>query len=162
VIFLQRPRIEGSNFRLRAGIDRRTVSYGRGTSTKGDDMSNVDTARAAYEAFSRGDMEALSEMLAEDGTWLTSDELPLGGETHGRDTILGNFAQIPNYWSSFSVEPEEFIDAGEWVVIRGTQRAGNDAGSFEAPFAHLMKFEDGKIVRGEFYADSAKAAKVLA
>jgi uncharacterized protein len=125
-------------------------------------MSNVGTAQSAYEAFSRGDMEMLSDMLAEDGTWLTSDELPLGGETHGRDAILGNFAQIPNYWSSFSVEPEEFIDAGEWVVVKGTQRAGNDAGSFEAPFAHLMKFENDKIVRGEFYTDSAKAAKVLA
>jgi ketosteroid isomerase-like protein len=125
-------------------------------------MSNVDTARAAYEAFSRGDLAALKETLAADGTWLTSDELPLGGETHGRDSILENFAQIPNYWSSFSVEPEEFIDAGDWVVVRGTQRAGNNDGSFEAPFAHLMKFEEGRIVRGEFYADSAKAAKVLA
>jgi uncharacterized protein len=125
-------------------------------------MSNVDTARSAYEAFSRGDLEALSEMLAEDGTWLTSDELPLGGESRGREEVIGNFAQIPNYWTSFSVEPEEFIDAGEWVVIRGTQRAATDSDSFEAPFAHLMKFADGKIVRGEFFADSAKAAKVLA
>ena len=125
-------------------------------------MSNVDAARASYEAFGRGDLEALKEMLAEDSTWLTSDELPLGGETKGRDAILGNFAQIPNYWSSFSVDPEEFIEAGDWVVVRGTQRAGNDGGSFEAPFAHLMKFADGKLVRGEFYTDSAKAAKVLA
>jgi uncharacterized protein len=125
-------------------------------------MSNVDTARSAYEAFGRGDLETLKEMLAEDGTWLTSDELPLGGEARGRETIIGNFAQIPNYWSSFSVEPEEFIDAGEWVVVRGTQRAATDGDSFEAPFAHLMKFADGQIVRGEFYADSAKAAKVLA
>jgi ketosteroid isomerase-like protein len=125
-------------------------------------MSNVDTARSAYEAFGRGDLETLKEMMAEDGTWLTSDELPLGGEARGRDEIIGNFAQIPSYWSSFSVEPEEFIDGGEWVVVRGTQRAGNDSGSFESPFAHLIKFADGKIVRGEFYADSAKAAKVLA
>ncbi len=125
-------------------------------------MSNVDTAQSAYEAFARGDLEALKEDFAEDATWLTSDELPLGGETRGRDAILGNFAQIPSYWSSFSVEPEEFIDAGDWVIVRGAQRAGNDSGSFEAPFAHLMKFEGGKVVRGEFYADSAKAAKVLA
>jgi ketosteroid isomerase-like protein len=125
-------------------------------------MSNVDTARSAYEAFGRGDLEALKEMMAEDSTWLTSDELPLGGETRGRDAIIGNFAEIPNYWTSFSVEPEEFIDAGEWVVIRGTQRAGTDSDSFEAPFAHLMKFADGRLARGEFYADSAKAAKVLA
>jgi ketosteroid isomerase-like protein len=125
-------------------------------------MSNVDTARSAYEAFGRGDLEALKGMLSEDSTWYTSEELPLGGETQGRDAILGDFAQIPNYWSSFSVEPEEFIDAGDWVVVRGTQKAGNDSGSFEAPFAHLMKIADGTIVRGEFYSDSAKAAKVLA
>jgi len=125
-------------------------------------MSNVDIARSAFEAFGRGDLEALKEMLTEDSTWLTSDELPLGGETQGRDAILGNFAQIPNYWSSFSVEPEEFIEAGDWVVVRGTQRAGHNGDSFAAPFAHLMKFADDRIVRGEFYGDSAKAAKVLA
>jgi ketosteroid isomerase-like protein len=125
-------------------------------------MSNVDTARSAYEAFGRGDLEALREDFAEDAVWVTSDELPLGGEVSGRDEILGNFAQIPNYWSSFSVEPAEFIDGGSWVVVRGTQRAGNDKGSFEAPFVHLLQYdENGKTVRGEFYGDSAKAAKLL-
>lgn len=125
-------------------------------------MSNVTTARFAYQAFGRGDLETLSHTFADDAVWVSSDELPLGGETRGRDAILGNFAQIPNYWSSFSVEPEEFIDGGEWVVVRGTQRAGNDSGSFDAPFAHLLKFDDdGKVVRGEFYGDSAKAAKLL-
>jgi ketosteroid isomerase-like protein len=125
-------------------------------------MSNVDTARSAYEAFGHGDLEAVKELLSEDSVWVTSDELPLGGETRGREEILESFAQIPNYWSSFSVEPEEFIDAGDYVVVRGTQRLGNAKGSAEAPFAHLMKFENGKVARGEFYGDSAKAAKLLA
>jgi ketosteroid isomerase-like protein len=107
-------------------------------------------------------MDALRENFAEDAVWLTSDELPLGGETRGRDQILENFAQIPNYWSSFSVEPETFIDGGDYVVVRGMQRAGNDQGEFESPFLHLLEFRDGKTIRGEFYADSAKAAKLLA
>lgn len=126
-------------------------------------MSNVDTARAAYEAFGRGDLATLQNDFSEDAVWVTSDELPLGGETKGRDAIMANFAQIPNFWSSFSVEPKEFIDAGEYVIVLGTQRAGNDKGSFEAPFVHVMKYDgDGKLVRGEFHADSAKAAKLLA
>jgi ketosteroid isomerase-like protein len=125
-------------------------------------MSNIDTARSAYEAFGRGDLEALQEDFAEDATWVTSDELPLGGEVQGREAIMGNFAQIPNYWSSFSVDPEEFIDAGDYVVVRGTQHAENDSGSFDAPFLHLLKYNpDGKVIRGEFYGDSAKAAKLL-
>lgn len=125
-------------------------------------MSNVDTARSAYEAFGRGDLAALQDDFAEDAVWYTSDELPLGGETRGRDEIMSNFAQIPSYWSSFSVEPEEFIDGGDTVVVRGTQRAANDNGSFESPFVHVLKYDgDGKVVRGEFHADSAKAAKLL-
>lgn len=125
-------------------------------------MSNLDTAKEAYEAFGKGDLATLQDGFAEDAVWITSDELPLGGEVRGRDTIMGNFAQIPNYWNSFSIEPEEFIDAGDYVVVRGTQRAANDKGSFEAPFVHLLKYEDGKVVRGEFFTDSAKAAKLLA
>lgn len=124
-------------------------------------MSNVDDARSAYEAFGRGDLEALKEMFAEDAVWVTSDELPLGGETRGRDTIIENFAQIPNYWSSFSVEPSDFFECGDVVVVRGTQRAANDKGSMEAPFAHVLELRDGKTVRGEFFTDSAKAAKLL-
>ena len=95
-------------------------------------MSNVDIARSAYEAFSRGDLETLKEMLAEDSTWLTSDELPLGGESRGREEVIGNFAQIPNYWTSFSFEPEEFIDGGDWVaekvVVLQPWDAGTDSG----------------------------------
>jgi ketosteroid isomerase-like protein len=125
-------------------------------------MSNVDTARSAYEAFGRGDLAALQDDFAEDAVWYTSEELPLGGETHGREAIIANFAQIPNYWSSFSVEPSEFIDAGDTVVVLGTQRAGNDKGSFESPFVHVMKYDgEGKLARGEFHADSAKAVKLL-
>jgi ketosteroid isomerase-like protein len=125
-------------------------------------MSNVDTARSAYDAFGRGDLGALQENFAEDAVWWTSDELPLGGEVRGREQILANFAQIPNYWSSFSVDPEEFIDGGDVVVVRGTQKAGTDKGSMESPFVHLLRYDDdGKLVRGEFYSDSAKAVQLL-
>jgi uncharacterized protein len=124
-------------------------------------MSNVDAAREAYEAFSRGDMDALREMFAEDAEWITSDELPLGGRTQGREAIIENFSQLPNYWSEFSVEPDQYIDGGDDVVVHGTQHGKGDGGSFDAPFLHLMHFENRKLTRGEFEADSAKALKAL-
>ena len=124
-------------------------------------MGNAASAKDAYEAFSKGDLEALKDGFAEDAEWQTSDELPLGGTIRGRDAIIENFAQIPNYWTSFSVEPSEFIEAGEAVIVKGTQRATGKGGSFEAPFLHLMEYRDGKLVRGEFEGDSAKALKAL-
>jgi uncharacterized protein len=125
-------------------------------------MSNVDTARSAYDAFRSGDMAALQETFADDAVWVTSDELPLGGTVEGRDQIMGNFAQIPNYWSEFSVEPEQFLEADGCVIVRGTQHAANDKGSMDAPFVHVIEYDDeGKLARGEFFTDSAKAAKLL-
>lgn len=124
-------------------------------------MGNVDAAKDAYAAFGKADLEALKEGFAEDAEWQTSDELPLGGVTRGRDAIMDNFSQLGNYWSDFRVEPSEFIEAGDNVVVRGTQRGTGKSGSFEAPFIHLMQFRDGKVVRGEFHGDSAKALKAL-
>ena len=124
-------------------------------------MSNVDTARTAYDAFNSGDMETLREMFTEDAEWVTSDELPQGGTTNGRDAIMENFGELPNYWSEFRVDPEQFIDGGDDVVIAGTQSATGEGGSFEARFLHLMHFEDGKVARGEFITDSAKAVTAL-
>jgi ketosteroid isomerase-like protein len=124
-------------------------------------MANIDQAREAYEAFRAGDMERLAEGFAEDAVWLSSDELPLGGLTEGRDQILANFAQLPDYWSEFDVDPARFLDCGDVVVVTGTQRATGEQGSFESPFVHVMEYRDGKLVRGEFHADSAKALKAL-
>jgi ketosteroid isomerase-like protein len=127
-------------------------------------MSNIDSARSAYDAFGRGDLAALQENFADDAVWVTSDELPLGGEVSGLDQIIGNFAQIPDYWNEFSVQPEEFIDAENgYVIVRGTQHAANDRGAMDAPFVHVLKYDaNGKMVRGEFFTDSAKAMKLLA
>ena len=50
-------------------------------------MGSAEAAKSAYEAFSKGDLETLKEGFAEEAEWQTSDELPLGGVTRGRDAI---------------------------------------------------------------------------
>jgi ketosteroid isomerase-like protein len=127
-------------------------------------QENVQLAQQGYEAFGRGDLEAVGQTFADDVEWYSSDELPQGGEVKGRDDVLGNFAQLPNYWSDFAVEPSEFVDAGETlVIVRGRQRATSKetGASFDAPFVHVFEVSGGKVTRGEFYGDSAKAVKAL-
>jgi hypothetical protein len=123
-------------------------------------MSNLAAAKEAYDAFGRGDMEALK--FTDDITWSTSDELPLGGETHGREAVISNFSHLPDYWSEFTVTPKRFLEDGDTVVVTGTQTAvAKNGGRFEAPFAHVLEYRDGEAARGEFYGDSAKALKAL-
>jgi uncharacterized protein len=122
---------------------------------------NVATVRTAYEAFRRGDLGAVAEHFAEDAEWETPESLPLGGLVSGRDAIIENFSQIPSYWSAFSVDPEEYIDAGDHVIVTGVQSATGPGGSFESRYLHLFKLSDGKVVRGEFIGDTAKARDAL-
>ena len=124
-------------------------------------MSNVDTAKANYEAFGSGDLESLKASFADDAVWVSSNELPAGGEFRGPDAIIAGFGEIFNNWSTFSVDPEEFIDAGDWVIVRGIQSASTDKGSMAARYVHLLQFRDGKVILSEFFSDTAKALKLL-
>lgn len=128
-------------------------------------MSNVDDAKAAYDAFANGDMETLRGFYADDAEWWTSDETPLGGLVSGADEIIATFGRVGEFWSEFSVEPDEFIDGGDTVVALGTIRgtAAQGTGSFESPFAHVLRYDSqGKLVRGDFHSDSAKEARAQA
>ena len=116
-----------------------------GTETVADtsDESQVDfpfAANARCDVMQTGYVDITDLVLVLDSFGLIGDGLAADvnsdGIVDGMDIgeILANFGQIPQYWSAFSVEPEEFIDGGDWVAIRGTQRATGQGGSFEAPF----------------------------
>ena len=103
-----------------------------------------------------------SPIFADDVEWESPDSVPNGGIFRGRDAVLGSFAEIPQLYTSFSVEPDEYIDAGEHhVVVRGVQRFTGPGGSGSSRYLHLFTFRDGKIVRGEFIGDTAKARDAL-
>jgi uncharacterized protein len=124
---------------------------------------NVDVVKQGFEAFGRGDLDAVAETFDEQVEWWSSDEVPNGGTIKGRDAVIQSFAAISDDWDEFILEPEQFIDAGDWVVVRGTARAKAKASgqTIEERFAHLVEIRDGKTVRGSFHSDSAKEYKAL-
>jgi ketosteroid isomerase-like protein len=124
-------------------------------------VENVEVARAAYEAFRRGDLEGVGKYFADDVVWESPDTLPTGGVFRGRDAVLGSFAEIPKYWSKFSVDPDEYIDAGDHVVVRGVQSVTGPGGSTESRYLHLFTLSNGKVTRGEYIADTVKGKEAL-
>jgi ketosteroid isomerase-like protein len=123
---------------------------------------NVEVVRAGYQAFRSGDLEGVGKVFADDIEWESSDALPAGGIHRGRDAVLGSFAELPKRWSSFSVDPDEYIDAGgDHVLVRGVQRATGPGGSSESRYLHLFTLRNGKVVRGEFVGDTAKLRDAL-
>ncbi len=55
---------------------------------------NIELTRRGYEAFAKGDVPGLSELMADEVTWHVSDGGPLSGTYHGRHHVLGFFARL--------------------------------------------------------------------
>ena len=43
--------------------------------------------------------------------------MPNNGVTEGRDAVKQLFGELPNYWESFDLVSDEFIESGETVVV---------------------------------------------
>jgi ketosteroid isomerase-like protein len=127
-------------------------------------QQDVENTRAAYEAFGRGDVMAAAENFADDVEWWTAESLPDGGTVKGKDAVLEAWSHIPNYLTEFSVEPDEILDCGDKVVVRGHQqiKTKETGEAYEGPFIQILEFRDGKVQRAEFYEDSGKILEALA
>ncbi|MGE0026719.1 MAG: nuclear transport factor 2 family protein [Thermoleophilia bacterium] len=121
--------------------------------------SNAQRVRAVYEAFGRGDLGPLTEVLDEDVEWIEPDGAPgVGGVYHGRESVFAEmFGRLPGVWDEFRVAPSTYIDAGEHVVVLGELSAVDPASGTpaRAPFAHVWRFEDGQAVWWRCFEDTA-------
>ncbi len=124
--------------------------------------SNLETAKAAYNAFNAGDLDTMKATWADNVHWWNSDEVQPGGERHGTDEVMALIMEMPKYWTGAQIEVRKFIDAGDHVIVLGTQHFANAKGNVDARFAHVLTFDgNGKCVDAEMHADTAKAAKLL-
>jgi hypothetical protein len=97
--------------------------------------------------------------------WNEAENFPYadGNPYVGHDAILcGVFARLGGEWEGFAAVPEEYLDAGDTVVVlgryRGTYRATGRR--FDADMAHVWRVRDGQAVSFRQYTDTLQAARV--
>jgi ketosteroid isomerase-like protein len=129
-------------------------------------QENVELVRRAYEAWNRGDIDAVVQFAAPDGEYRPASlaVIPPGMDAvyFGRDGFARFARDFVDLWDEFSIEPEHVIDRGDKVValvrLRGVGRGGV---SVEAPLAHVITLRDGLCVRLDSYPDRQKAFKAI-
>ncbi len=127
---------------------------------------NVNISRQGYEAFNRGDIDTVLGLMNPEIEWQEPDVegLPVRGTHHGPEAVANNvFGTVVETWEDFRVVPEEFLDAGERVVVLGRfQGRGKASGrTLDAPFAHVWTLRDGKLVHFRNYPDTANFLEAL-
>ena len=128
-------------------------------------QQNVDLVRAIYGAFAAGDVPGVLALMAPYIVWNEAENFPYadGNPYRGPEAILGGvFARLGSEWDGFAAVPEEFLDAGDAVVVlgryRGTCKATGRA--MDAQLAHVWRVADGKAARFQQYTDTLQAARV--
>jgi len=104
------------------------------------DPSVLRAAKAGYEAFQTGDMEAWSRTQATDVHWKIPLGFPYGGEFSGPEDVIDNvFNPIVKYWPDFKVEPKRYNQIGNTVYVHVEITAGGRT----SESIHVVTVENG-------------------
>jgi len=79
---------------------------------------NEELLRQGFEAFSKGDMETISGLLADDVVWHNPGRGPLAGDHRGRDAVLAVLAkQMELTGGTFRVELHDVLANDEHGLV---------------------------------------------
>jgi uncharacterized protein len=113
--------------------------------------SNVELTRRGYEAFAKGDLAALSELLAGNVIWHVQGVGPLSGTYNGRDETFGFFGRLAEETGgTFRLDVHDVLANDEHAVALCTLSASRGNKSIEVPVANVSHMRDGKVT--EFWA----------
>jgi len=105
--------------------------------------STADVIRGVYDAFGRADIPAILGVLDEGIDWSVPDNLPHGGDFHGRDGVGLFFQGIGENWEDLAVDIEAIVSSGERVVvlarIHGRLRATGEQTGYKAAHAWTLR-----------------------
>jgi ketosteroid isomerase-like protein len=112
------------------------------------DHPNVDLIRRGYQAFGEGDMETLSELIAEDAVWHIGGNNALTGEYKGRENIFGLFGRIGEMSEgTMSIELHDVLANDEHGVALAAITAGGSSGkSLSVNSADSMHIRNGQMI----------------
>ena len=128
-------------------------------------QENVELIRGLYEAFARGDVGDVMGRMSPDIEWNEAENFPYsdGNPYVGPGAIAaGVFARCGSEWDGFAAVPEEYLDAGDTVVVLGRYNGSYKATGRpqNAQMVHVWRIRDGKAAAFQQYVDTLQVARV--
>ncbi|MEO8436581.1 MAG: nuclear transport factor 2 family protein [Pyrinomonadaceae bacterium] len=129
-------------------------------------QETVNTVRGLYDAFATGNIPAVLAALDPKVEWSEAEHFIYadGNPYIGPQAVLeGVFMKFAIEWDSFTVSPDEVLDAGETAIglghYSGTYKS--NGANVRAQFAHFFTFRDGKVVKFQQYTDTAQFSEAI-
>jgi ketosteroid isomerase-like protein len=125
--------------------------------------ANVQKARDFIAAYNRRDFDAAVESFDPEIDWVLPEHQS-SDSARGPDEIRRFWEGIDETFDDFRLAPQEFIDAGDRVATRLRHCGrGKESGIEidEELYHQVATFQDGTIVRMEYFADWSEALEAV-
>ncbi|HYN52401.1 MAG TPA: nuclear transport factor 2 family protein [Thermoleophilaceae bacterium] len=126
----------------------------------------MELVRSVLEAHDRGDSTAIFAAYDPEIEWhvLRVAEFGFDPVYVGHDGVRTFWRLWVSAWETTSFEYDEFIDAGEHVVVVQTQRNRGRTSGIELEwisYAQVWTIQDAKVVRVEFFPTRGEALQAM-
>jgi ketosteroid isomerase-like protein len=118
---------------------------------------NGELLARAFAGWGKDEPANMREILHPDCELVVPESLPYGGTFHGADATIAWFTRdLWRWFDTFTSTPEDFIDAGDRIVVPvHVQARAKNGREVEAHNVWIYEFSEGKLTRGRVYADTA-------
>ncbi len=122
-------------------------------------QENVEIVRQVYEAFNRGDWDAVYRDLHPDFQLTTPARGLDAGIFRGREEGQGFWEDFFRPYEAVTTEPVEFFDRGDQLVVflKTRLRPKDSSAEIEVGTGHLWTIRDGTAVSLRLFPEPEKA-----
>ena len=140
--------------RRRSGSRARSAREGRDTAGSMSEQ-NVELVRTLFQQYNRGDYAAAAACLAPGVVYEVGQEVP----AYGPDEVRAMWERWDGAWDDMDTVPEEFLDAGDHVVVTVHYSArGQGSGiEYDERLFDVYTVRDGKCVRKLEFRERSEA-----
>jgi ketosteroid isomerase-like protein len=126
-------------------------------------QDNVDVVQHAWDAFGRGDLEAVLDAFSPTAQTRLPETLPWGGTYIGPDGFRDFLAKLDAAFEQFKATPDKVLGADDnhVIVVAKTKARVKGGGAVEGNTVWIYQLRDGKIADAESWGDTAQLLDAL-
>src|SRR3989442_13467570 len=125
-------------------------------------QENVEIARAIFDTWNAGDMDAFNELLHPDVILRPPEGWPEPGPYVGQEAVMRQLEQLLATWDADATEPiSDFVDAADRVVVRFIWRGAGHGPESNMEMTCVFTVRKHGIFGLEYFWDHAEALETL-
>ncbi len=117
--------------------------------------SDLEVVRQGYAAFIAGDLAALSELFAEDATWVVPGSSPTSGTKQGREAIVAYLVEaMTRTEGTFKITQLALAEGDGHVFALDRSEATRNGVSLDSTGVNVFQLRDGRVQSVQQYFEN--------